>query len=62
MPARATQADVTTFGELVVALREAASSPREAAAALDHLLRTQRVSFERPRAAQRLRRALSAGV
>jgi hypothetical protein len=40
-----------TLGELVVALHEVADSPREALAALDHLLRTRRVSFERPAAA-----------
>ena len=43
-----------TLGELVVALHEVTDSPREVLAALDHLLRTRRVSFERPAAAARL--------
>ena len=46
--------DDVTLGDLVIALHEVADSPREALAALDHLLRTQRVRFERPGAAARL--------
>jgi hypothetical protein len=42
-----------TFEDLVIALHEAADSPREALAVLDHLLRTQRVSFKRPADAAR---------
>lgn len=42
-----------TFEDLVIALHEAADSPREALAVLDHLLRTQRVSFRRPADAAR---------
>lgn len=40
-----------TLGDLVVALHEVTDSPREVLAALDHLLRTRRVSFERPASA-----------
>ena len=43
--------DDLTLGDLVVALHDVADSPREVLAALDHLLRTRRVSFERPGAA-----------
>ena len=42
-----------TLQDLVLALHEAADSPREVRAALDHLLRTQRVTFRRPAAAAR---------
>jgi hypothetical protein len=42
-----------TFEDLVIALHEEAESPREALAVLDHLLRTQRVSFKRPADAAR---------
>ena len=42
------RAEEVTFEELVLALHDAADSPREALAVLDHLLRTQRVSFKRP--------------
>lgn len=45
--------DDVTFEDLVIALHEAADSPREALAVLDHLLRTQRVSFKRPADAAR---------
>ena len=42
-----------TLQDLVLALHDAADSPSEVRAALDHLLRTQRVSFKRPAAAAR---------
>ena len=42
-----------TLQDLVLALHDAADSPSEVRAALDHLLRTQRVSFRRPAAAMR---------
>ena len=42
-----------TLQDLVVAVHDEARSPREALAALDHLLRTQRVSFKRPDSAAR---------
>ena len=45
--------DDLTLQDLVLALHEAADSPREVRAALDHLLRTQRVSFKRPAVAAR---------
>jgi hypothetical protein len=45
--------DELTLQDLVLAVHEESDSPREALAALDHLLRTQRVSFKRPAAAAR---------
>jgi hypothetical protein len=45
--------DEVTLEDLVVAVHEEATSPREALVALDHLLRTQRVSFKRPDSAAR---------
>ena len=45
--------DDLTLQDLVLALHDAADSPREVRAALDHLLRTQRVTFKRPAAAAR---------
>src|SRR5574341_1770244 len=43
-----------TLLDLVLALDDAADSPREVRAALDHLLATRRVSFKRPAAMRRL--------
>ena len=43
-----------TLLDLVLALDDAADSPREVCAALDHLLATRRVSFERPAAVRQL--------
>ena len=43
-----------TLLDLVLALHEAADSPREARAALAHLLATHQVRFERPARLRRL--------
>jgi hypothetical protein len=43
-----------TLLDLVLALDDAADSPVEVRAALDHLLATRRVSFKRPAAVRQL--------